>query len=87
MKDDETRYPPPPRATALGVFVSLTAILAAASIQPARADTWDVPFLGDRIQVKAHPDIPTCSIHRFTGQGNQARVHQSHDPTGPDQRQ
>ena len=46
----------------LGVFVSLTAILAAASIQPARADTWDVPFLGDRIQVKAHPDNPEATF-------------------------
>lgn len=41
------------RAAAFGVF---TATLAAASIQSAIADTWDVPFLGDRIQVKAHPD-------------------------------
>ena len=56
MKDDETRSPPPPPPHAWRLFVSLTAILAAASIQPASADTWDVPFLGDRIQVKAHPD-------------------------------
>ena len=68
MKRATPPPPPPPRAWCLAVF---TAILAAASIQPARADTWDVPFLGDRIQVKAHPDNQdaTFTVSDHNGDG------------------
>ena len=52
----------------------LLAGIATVTMQPARADTWDVPFVGDRIQVKAHPDSPLATFTVSDSEGNSIDV-------------
>ena len=52
----------------------LLAGIATVTMQPAHADTWDVPFVGDRIQVKAHPDSPLATFTVSDSEGNSIDV-------------